>query len=90
LAEVISPDKLMRCVSTTNIIESVNWGARQRLGRVTNWEDESIALRWSVVSFEAASKQFRKVMGHQQLWMLKGHLDRIGKDEKLAEQPQVA
>jgi putative transposase len=76
------PAKLMRCVSTTNVIESANWGARQRIGRVRNWQSGSMALRWSSCAFEAASKQFRKVMGHQQLWMLKAHLDAIGKEEQ--------
>lgn len=84
------PDKLLRCVSTTNIIESANWGVRQRVGRVRKWESETMALRWSSCAFEAASKQFRKVMGHQQLWMLKAHLDRIGKEDKLDRQSQVA
>jgi putative transposase len=83
------PGKLMRCVSTTNIIESAHWGARQRVGRVRKWESESMALRWSSCAFEAASKQFRKVMGHQQLWMLKAHLDAIGKEAKLEQAKQV-
>jgi transposase-like protein len=84
------PDKLLRCVSTTNIIESAHWGARQRVGRVRKWESESMALRWSSCAFEAASKQFRKVMGHQQLWMLKAHLDASRKEAKLAEEKRVA
>jgi transposase-like protein len=79
------PDKLMRCVSTTNIIESAHWGVRQRVGRITNWETETMALRWSSCAFEAASRQHRKVMGHQQLWMLKAHLDRIGREEQLEQ-----
>ena len=79
------PAKLMRCVSTTNVIESANWGARQRIGRVRNWQSGSMALRWSSCAFEAASKQFRKVFGHQQLWMLKAHLDAIGKEEELEQ-----
>ncbi len=36
-----------------------------------------MALRWSSCAFEAASKQFRKVMGHKQLWMLKAHLEEM-------------
>jgi len=84
------PAKLLRCLSTTNVIESANWGARQRVGRVHNWQSGSMALRWSSCAFEAASKQFRKVMGHQQLWMLKAHLDALGKEAKLAEAKQVA
>lgn len=79
------PAKLMRCVSTTNVIESANWGARQRVGRVRNWQSGEMALRWSSCAFEAASRQFRKVMGHQQLWMLKAHLDAIGKEEQLEQ-----
>ncbi len=83
------PGKLMRCVSTTNIIESAHWGVRQRVGRVRKWESESMALRWSSCACEAASKQFRKVMGHQQLWMLKAHLDAIGKEARLEQIKQV-
>jgi transposase-like protein len=83
------PTELMRCVSTTNIIESANWGARQRIGRVRNWQSGAMALRWSSCAFEAASKQFRKVMGHQQLWMLKAHLDAIGKEEILEQTRRV-
>lgn len=79
------PTKLMRCLSTTNVIESANWGARQRIGRVRNWQNGSMALRWSSCAFEAASQQFRKVMGHQQLWMLKAHLDAIGKEAQLEQ-----
>lgn len=79
------PTKLMRCLSTTNVIESACWGARQRIGRVHNWQSGSMALRWASVAFHAASKQFRKIMGHQQLWMLKAHLDAIGKEEKLEQ-----
>jgi len=83
------PSKLMRCVSTTNVIESAHWGARQRVGRVRNWQSGTMALRWSSVAFDAAAKQFRKVMGHQQLWMLKAHLDEMGKEEKLDQVKQA-
>jgi len=83
------PTKLLRCLATTNVIESANWGARQRIGRVRNWQSGAMALRWSSCAFEAASKQFRKVMGHQQLWMLKAHLDAIGKEEQLEQERRV-
>jgi hypothetical protein len=79
------PGKLMRCLSTTNVIESANWGARQRVGRVRNWQSGAMALRWSSCAFDAASKQFRKIMGHRQLWMLKAHLDAIGKEAQLEQ-----
>lgn len=83
------PTKLMRCLSTTHVIESANWGARQRIGRVRNWQSGSMAMRWSSCAFEAASKQFRKIMGHQQLWMLKAHLDAVGKEETLEQTRRV-
>lgn len=83
------PAKLMRCLATTNIIESAHWGARQRVGRVRNWQSETMALRWSSAAFEAASRQFRKIMGHQQLWMLKAHLDALGKEATLESRKQV-
>jgi len=69
------PPKLMRCLGTTNLIDSTHWGVRQRTNRVTNWQDGSMALRWASAAFEATARSFRKIMGCQQLWMLKAHLD---------------
>ena len=83
------PARLMRCVSTTHIIENAHGGARQRVGRVRKWESESMAVRWSSCAFEAASKQFRKGMGQQQIWMLKAHLDAIGKEAALEQMKKV-
>lgn len=78
------PPKLMRCLATTNVIESAHWGARQRLGRVTNWQDGQMALRWGAAAFEAASQQFKRVMGHHQLWVLKAHLDQKSDEQVIA------
>jgi transposase-like protein len=69
------PPKLSRCLATTNLIDSTHWGVRQRTGRVTNWQDGAMALRWASAAFEATAANFRKIMGHQQLWMLKRVLD---------------
>jgi len=33
--------------------------------------------------------QLRKIMGHQQLWLLKAHLDALGKEKKLEQKKQV-
>jgi transposase-like protein len=79
------PPKLMRCLATTNVIESAHWGARQRLGRVTNWQDGQMALRWGAAAFEAASQQFKRVMGHHQIWVLKAHLDQKSDEQVIAE-----
>ena len=61
------PPKLMRCLATTNVIDSSHWGVRQRTGRVTNWQDGQMALRWAAAAFEATAKGFRRIMGHQQI-----------------------
>lgn len=76
--------KLLRCLATTNVIDSSHWGVRQRTGRVTHWQDGQMALRWASAAFEATAKGFRRIMGHQQIWMLKAHLD------ETREQPEVA
>lgn len=83
------PPTLLRCLATTNVIDSSHWGVRQRTGRVTNWQDGAMALRWSSAAFEATAKAFRKIMGHQQIWMLKAHLDETPGQQKLAEQKKV-
>ncbi len=69
------PPKLMRCLATTNLIDSTHWGVRQRTQRVSHWQDGAMALRWASAAFEATAQGFRRIMGHQQLWMLKAHLD---------------
>ena len=69
------PGTLGRCLNSTNLIDSSQSGVRQKTRRVTNWQSGAMALRWAAASFEATAKNFRKIMGHEQLWMLKAHLD---------------
>jgi len=69
------PASLRRCLSSTNVIDSSHSGLRQRTHRVTNWRDGSMVVRWTAAAFLEAEQTFRKIMGHQQLWMLKAHLD---------------
>jgi len=83
------PPKLMRCLATTNVIESTNGGVRQRIHRVKNWQDGSMALRWASAAFEATASNFRKIMGHQQLWMLKAHLEQSQTEEKVGVASKV-
>jgi transposase-like protein len=83
------PPKLLRCLATTNIIESTNGGVRQRIGRVKNWQDGSMALRWASAAFAATAANFRKIRGFQQLWMLKAHLDVSPAEEKLGIEKKV-
>lgn len=69
------PGTLCRCLHSTNLIDSSQSGVRQKSRRVTNWKNGQMALRWAASGFEATAKNFRKIMGHEQLWMLKAHLD---------------
>jgi transposase-like protein len=83
------PPKLMRCLATTNVIESTHGGVRQRIRRVKNWQDGSMALRWASAAFEATAQNFRKIMGHQQLWMLKAHLEQLPEQENVGVEKKV-
>jgi putative transposase len=69
------PGKLRRCLATTNLIESPGAGVRLRTRRVCNWKDGSMVLRWAASAYLATEKSFRRIMGHEQLWMLKAYLD---------------
>jgi putative transposase len=69
------PGSLRRCLTTTNLIDSTHSGVRQRTRRVTNWKNGSMALRWAAASFVETEKNYRRIMGYRDLWMLKAHLD---------------
>ena len=70
----LSP-RLRRCLATTNIIESSLSGVEGRTGRVTRWRDGAMALRWTAAAALETEKNFRKIIGHEDLWMLKAALD---------------
>jgi len=69
-------DALRRCFATTNLIENPHSAARLRTGRVTNWQDGNMVARWAAAAFLDAEKNFRKVMGYRELWMLEAALGR--------------
>lgn len=66
---------LMRCLSTTNIIENSNSSSRRVTRRVTRWRNGSMVLRWAAASFLEAEKNFRRIIGWKELWALKSALD---------------
>ena len=70
------PPTLTRCLATTNIIESPNGGVRRRTGRVSRWRNGKMALRWAASAFLSAEKNFRRIMGYKDLWILEAALDR--------------
>jgi len=71
------PASLRRCLGTTNLIESPNAGMRMRTGRVTRWRDGAMVLRWFAAGYLETEKHFRRIMGHEHLWMLKAKLQEI-------------
>lgn len=83
------PSSLRRCLGTTNIIDNTHSGVRDRVRRVTRWQSGTMALRWVAAAFDAASKNFRRVMGHEQLWMLKAALDEPARDQSLVQEAQA-
>ena len=59
--------ELARCLATTNVIESPNSVVRRVSGRVTNYKDVEMALRWTAAGFMEAEKSFKKLRGHAEL-----------------------
>ena len=80
------PGSLRRCLCTTNVIESPNSGIRRRTGRVTRWTDGSMVLRWVASALLETEKSFRRIMGYEQLWMLKTHLDNPSESKAIARE----
>jgi transposase-like protein len=78
------PASLRRCLCTTNLIDSTDSGVRHRTRRVTNWQSGLMALRWAAAGFVETEKNYRRIMGYQQLWMLKAALDEALQDESFA------
>jgi transposase-like protein len=69
------PPRLRKCLGTTNLIDSTHSGARQKTRRVTHWTNGAMALRWAAASFVETEKNYRRIAGYDQLWMLRAHLD---------------
>ena len=84
------PKVLHRCLCTTNIIESPHSGLRQKTHRVTRWRGGSMVLRWCASALLATEKNFRRIMGYKQLWILQANLTAWEKDETIAPKGKVA
>ena len=69
---------LKRCLGTTNVIDNAHSRMRRRTRRVTRSKDGSMAVRWAAASFLDAEKNYRRVMGYRDFWMLKVHLHELG------------
>jgi transposase-like protein len=65
---------LRKCLATTNVIESSLSGVEGRTGRVTRWRDGGMCLRWAAAAALETERNFRKIIGHEDLWMLQAVL----------------
>ncbi len=79
----LSPN-LARCLVSTNIIESPHSGVRLRTRRVCRWRDGKMVLRWAAAALLMTEKNFRKIMGYRDLWMLEAALGRQTSQGKVA------
>lgn len=70
------PKTLHRCLCTTNIIENPYSAVRLRTRRVTRWRNGEMILRWAASALLASEAKFRRIMGYNDLWMLKSALNR--------------
>ena len=74
---------LRLCLASTNLIESPHSGVRMRTRRVSRWKDSQMVLRWVASAFLETEKNFRRIQGYQDLWMLKAKLrDEVSMDAK--------
>ena len=73
----LSPS-LTRCLVSTNVIESPHSGVRLRTRKICRWRDGKMVLRWAAAALLITEQNFRKIMGHRDLWMLKAALDQEG------------
>ena len=84
------PSQLRRCLASTNIIESPNAGIREKTGRVTRWRDGQMVLRWTASALVTLEKRMRRIMGHQQLWILEAKLQEQNQEQGVARKVKSA
>lgn len=70
------PESLHKCLATTNIIESPQGGVQRRTQNVTRWRDAEMVQRWAASAWLLTEKNFRRIIGHVDLWALAAILGR--------------
>jgi transposase-like protein len=83
------PSTLRRCLGTTNLIDNSHSCVRDRTRRVKHWQSGTMALRWTAAAFAVAESNFRRIMGHQHLWMLEAALDEKNNDSELVQETKA-
>jgi putative transposase len=74
------PPSLHRCLASTNVIANPHSGFVAGPRRVCRWRNKPMAKRWAAAVMLATERNFRRVMGHEDMWAMKAILD--GKYEK--------
>lgn len=49
-----------------------------------------MVVRWVAASLLDTEKDFRRIMGYQQPWILEAHLDEAANDKKIARKGKAA
>jgi transposase-like protein len=80
---------LIRCLSSTNVIENPNGRFRALSRNVTCWTDGQMILRWAAVCYLEAEKGWRKVHGHHDMWILRQALSWPTQDMGISDQTAV-
>jgi putative transposase len=70
------PESLHKCLATTNIIESPQGGVQRRTQNITRWRDADMVERWAASAWLLTEKNFRRIIGHADLWALAAILGR--------------
>ena len=85
------PSSLRRYLGTTNVIDNGHSATRYRMQRVKNWQngpasnnDRGSPLDRS--GLRSQLKNYRRIMGYEQLWILKAALEEPAKDQQLVQQ----
>ena len=85
----LSPS-LMWCLGSTNLIESPHSGVRLRKRKICRWRDGAMVLRWGASAFLITEKNFRKIQGYRDLWMLKAVLNSTIEENQASSMEQAA
>jgi hypothetical protein len=71
-----SGGQLKRTLASTNPIESMIECVRCSARNVKRWQSDEMALRWTAAGMLEAERQFRRIIGYQQLAKLAVAIER--------------
>lgn len=80
---------LIRCLSSTNVIENPNGRFRALSRNVTHWQGGEMILRWAAVCYLEAEKGWRKVHGYHDMWIVRQALGWSTQDKCISSQTAV-